>query len=110
MKICTAPRREHNFYKIDVFEKSPKKTSILESFSEAKTAKNREKMVLKNVCFFNIDFLTFFCDFFQILARFWEARGRQKIEKKLKKSIFQRVHFLRRVLGGFWEGLGTVLR
>ena len=55
---------------------------------EVQTEKNREKMVLKNMCFFNIDFLAFFCDFFQILARFWEAQERRKIEKKLKKSIF----------------------
>ena len=45
------------------FRKSIEKTSILAPFSEAKTEKNREKMVLKNVCFFNFDFFAFFCDF-----------------------------------------------
>ena len=45
------------------FRKSNEKTSILESFSEAKTKKKSEKMVLKNMCFFNFDFSAFFCDF-----------------------------------------------
>ena len=43
------------------------------------------------------------------MARFWEALGPPKIEKNQKKSIFYRVQFRRRVLGGFWEGLGRVL-
>ena len=38
------------------FRKKCEKTSILEPFSEAKTTKNREKMVLKSMCFFDIDF------------------------------------------------------
>ena len=42
------------------FEKSEKKQSNLESFSEAKTAKNQERMVLKNICFFNFVFFMFF--------------------------------------------------
>ena len=45
------------------FRKSSEKTSILESFSEAKTMKNREKMVLKTMCFFDIDFSSLFFDF-----------------------------------------------
>ena len=57
------------------FRKKYEKTWILESFSEAKTAKHREKMVLKNVCFFNIDFFAFLLRFLRILARFWEARN-----------------------------------
>ena len=48
-----------------------------------------------------------------ILARFWEAPGAQKINKKSKK--FEKIDFLThavskegsgRVLGGFWEDLG----
>ena len=50
------------------FRKSIEKTSILAPFSEAKTEKNREKIVLKNVCFFNIDFLAIFLDFGSILG------------------------------------------
>ena len=45
-----------NFHNIDVFEKSAKKPAILKRFSEAKAMKNREKMVLKTMCFFDIDF------------------------------------------------------
>ena len=45
------------------FRKKCEKTSILASFWEAETAKNREKMVLENMCFFNIDFFAFFLDF-----------------------------------------------
>ena len=36
------------------FRKKCEKTSIFESFSEAKTMRNRENMVLKNVYFFKI--------------------------------------------------------
>ena len=47
------------------------------------------------------------------MARFWEALGPPKIEKKQKKSMFCRVPFGRGVLEGFWEGfwddLGRVL-
>ena len=63
------------------FRKSNEKSSILEAFSEAKTEKNREKMVLKNMCFFNIDFLALFC----VFLRFWLDFGKPKIIKKLKK-------------------------
>ena len=43
------------------------------------------------------------------MARFWEAPGPPKIRKNQKKSIFDRVQFRRRVLGGFWEGFGRIL-
>ena len=49
--------------------------------------KSRTNGVEKRV-FFQHRFFDVFLRFFQILARFGEARGRQKIEKKLKKSIF----------------------
>ena len=54
-----------------------------------------------------------FLRFLQILARFWEAQGRQKIGKQLKKSRI--IDFLTRsvleegsgtVLERFWEGFG----
>ena len=50
-----------------------------------------------------------FLRFLMILARFWEALGPPKIRKNQKKSIFDRVQFRRRVLGGFWEGFGRIL-
>ena len=37
-----SPRREHDFHKIDVFEKVTKKTLILASLSEAKMEKIRK--------------------------------------------------------------------
>ena len=57
---------------------------MLVPFSEAETKKNQEKHVLKNMRFFDIDFLAFF----SILLGFREAPDLQKIEKNQKKSIF----------------------
>ena len=57
------------------FRKSSEKTSILESFSEAKTMKNREKMVLKTMCFFDIDFSSHFSGFFRFRLDFGRPRG-----------------------------------
>ena len=48
---------------------------MLEQFSEAKTMKNREKMVLKTMRFFDIDFLSMFFDFWSILEGFGEDLG-----------------------------------
>ena len=79
------------------FRKKCEKTSILESFSEAKTTKNRQKVVLKNICFFGIDFLSFFFDF----SRFWLDFGRPR---RLKKSIKNRKN---RVRDGFGTRLGS---
>ena len=45
--VRTASVLEH-FHKIDGFLKSSKKTLILTPFSEAETAKNQEKTVLRN--------------------------------------------------------------
>ena len=61
---------------------------------------NREKMVLKTLCFFDIDFSSLFFRFFAILARFWEAPGAQKINKKSKKSHS----------GRFWNAFGIQYR
>ena len=98
-----------DFSKIDVFKKISKKCSIWGSFWEVETEKNPAKMVMESMLFFNVDFKTFFCRIFVILARFWEGPGPPKIRKNQKKSIFDRVQFRRRVLGGFWEGLGRIL-
>ena len=68
-------------------------------------AKNQEKMVLKNVRFFNIDFLAFFCDF----LRFWLDFGRPRAVKKLKKNGKNRFFNVLSFEGGFWEGSGRVL-
>ena len=74
------------------FRKTCEKTSILESFSEPKTTKNREKNVLKSIYFFDIDFFAIFFVFLRFLLNFGTPRALQKIEK-LKKSIFERVQF-----------------
>ena len=53
--VRTASVLEH-FHKIDGFFKSSKKTLILAPFSEVKTVKNREQILLKNMFFLNIEF------------------------------------------------------
>ena len=81
--------------------------------------KNREKIVLKTMCFFDIDLLALFFGF----LRFWLDFGRprwlkksMKIEKNStksqkieKKSILRRALFGGRALEGFWEGFGSIL-
>ena len=66
-------------------------------------------MVLKNMCFFNIDFLALFFDF----SRFWFDFGRpwalQKCVKKLKKLGWGRFRNAFSFEGGFWESSGVVL-
>ena len=66
------------------FRKNSENAWMLVPFSEAETKKNQEKHVLKNMRFFNIDFLAL-CS---ILLGFWEAPDPQKIEKNQKKTIF----------------------
>ena len=51
------------FEKNRCFRKNIEKTWILGWISEAKAMKNREKMVLKTMCFFDIDFSSLFFDF-----------------------------------------------
>ena len=70
-------------------------------------------MVLKNMCFFNINFLAFFCDVF----RFWLDFGRpgpSKNRKKIEKIDFLMRSFFKegsgRVLGEFWDGFGMILK
>ena len=69
------------------FRNKCEKTAILESFSEAKTKKNREKMVLKNMCFVDIDVSSFF----SILEPFWEVPGPPKNHQKIEKIVFRTV-------------------
>ena len=87
------------------FREKCQTTSILESFSEAETTKNRENMMLKNMFFFDIDFLALFCDF----LRFWLDFGSPRALKKLRK--IEKNRFLNAFIfeGGFWEGSGSVL-
>ena len=55
-------------------------------------AKSRKNVVEKHE-FFKHRFFSVFLRFLANLPGFWEAPSLQKIEKKLKKSIFQRVQF-----------------
>ena len=99
-----------NFHKIDVFEKMRKNLDFGVVFGGQSEEKSRTNCVEKHTFFLH----RFFCDFLRFLmifARFWQARGPQKIEKKLKKSqkiaknrFFNAFSFE----GGFWEGSGTV--
>ena len=63
LKIINFTKEKPRFSLNRRFRKSIENTSIWESFSEAKTMKNREKMVLKTMCFFDIDFSSLFFDF-----------------------------------------------
>ena len=84
--------------------------------------KNREKIVLKTICFFDIDFSALFFGF----LRFWLDFGRprrlkksiknrkklNKIAKNRKKVDFETGAVRRegsgRVLGRFWEHFGSI--
>ena len=94
-----------NFHEINVFENNAKKTSNLDSFSEAETTKNREKIVLKSVCYFKLRFFRFFCDF----SRFWLDFGKPRAVQKFKKFEKNRFCDTFSFEGGFWEGSGGVL-
>ena len=63
------------------FRKKCQKSSILESFSETKTTKNREHIVLKITCFFDIDFSAFFFGFLRFRL---DCRRPQPFQKSLK--------------------------
>ena len=67
--------------------------------------KNRKKMVLKTMCFFDIEFSSLFFDF----SRFWLDFGRPWALQKLKKIRKNRFLIAFSFEGGFWEGLGRVL-
>ena len=80
LKICTAPRREHDFHKIDVFEKVAKKPRFWLRFRRPKLRKINKKWCLKTRVFL-ISIFTVFLKFLMILARFGEALGPPKIRK-----------------------------
>ena len=69
--------------------------------------------MLKNAYFFNFDFLAFFSDFFEFWLDFGRPRAVQKF-KKIEKTDFLTRSFLKegsgRVLGGFWDGFGWILK
>ena len=75
--------------------------------------KNQENMVLKNICFFNIVFSTFFGGFWQFWMDFGRLGGFQKSIKNRKNRVRDafdtRLRFLilfGKVLGSFGEVLG----
>ena len=49
LKICTAPRREHDFHEIDVFEQSAKKLGFWSRFRRLFADQNEEKSEKKGV-------------------------------------------------------------
>ena len=92
--------------------------------------KNREKMVLKTMCFFDIDFSSFFFDFSRFLFDFGRPRRLKKsikIEKIAFRTVLERVWdpvsildmilerfwwILERfwwILEGFWMDFGRIL-
>ena len=112
LKICMAPKREHDFYKIDVFEKVSKKRRFWSRFRRPKSSKIEKKLCSKHVFFLTSCFLRFFaifCDF----RRIWGVPGPSKKLQKIEKIEFLTRSFLKegfgRVLGGFWDGFGRVL-
>ena len=91
------------------------KTSILESFWEAKNTKNPTKIELKSMCFFDLDFLPFFCDFLRCWLHFGKAWAFQKFKKIGQDdpkvdfgACLGRIFFRRWVWGGFWKGFGRI--
>ena len=71
--------------------------------------KNREKKVLKTMCFFDIDFSSLFCDFSRFWVDFGRPRDLQKSIKKLKKSCSERFWSTLGIFDRIWEGSGRVL-
>ena len=64
--------------------------------------KNREKMVLKTMCFFDIDFSSFF-SIFRDFGLILEAPEAQKISKKLNKSCSGRFWNALEISNRFWD-------
>ena len=83
LKICTAPRREHDFYKIDVFEKNAKKTWFWNVFRSPKPPKIKRKLCWKTYVFLTSIFWRFFAMFFSsvFLHRFWSVFWRLRTLK-----------------------------
>ena len=71
LKIELPPRREHDFYKIDVFKIGRKNVGFGRHFGKPKRSKINKNMHSKTYVF--LAFI--FWDFFAILAVFWEAEN-----------------------------------
>ena len=69
MKIELPPRREHDFYKIDVFKNGWKNVGFGMHFGRPKRCKINKNMHSKTYVFLALNFL----GFFTILAAFWEV-------------------------------------
>ena len=65
--------------------------------------KNRGKSVFKNICFFAIDFLTFFFDF----LRFWLDFGRPWALQKFAKNRKNRIRDAFGMRFGFFKDFGS---
>ena len=63
LKNSNFTKEKQRFSQNRRFRKSSEKNSILDPFLEVKIAKNREKVVLKNMRFFYFVFFALFCDF-----------------------------------------------
>ena len=84
-KIMLSPRREHDFNKIDVFEKYPKIFDSGLIFGGQNGEKSRKTCIEKHV-FFEHRILCVCLRILTISARFWEAPGSPQIAKIFKKS------------------------
>ena len=69
LKIELPPRREHDFYKIDVFKNGWENVGFGMHFGRPKRCKINKNMHSKTYVFLALNFL----GFFTILAAFWEV-------------------------------------
>ena len=63
LKNSNFTKEKQRFSQNRRFRKSNEKDSILDSFLDGKMAKNQKQVVLKNVCFFDFDVFSLFCEF-----------------------------------------------
>ena len=85
---------------------------IFASFLEVKGKQNREKMMLQSMLFSNVEFETFFFEFWRFWLDFGRPRGFQKSIKNQKNRVWEAFNARQRVrlvFGRFWKGLGRVL-
>ena len=113
LKIAISPRREHDFYKIDVFEKIVKKHGFWLRFRRPKRRKIYKKLCWKT-CVFLISFFSCFFAIFSDFAWILGGPGPSKNWKKIEKIDFPTRSVLKegsgRVLGRFWGGFGRILK
>ena len=69
LKIELPPRREHDFYKIDVFKSGRENVGFGRHFGKPKRSQISKKMHSKTYIFLALNF----SDFLAILAAFWEV-------------------------------------